>query len=292
MKFPSMLQKIPSHEARPLRIGVWCDYRFTLTPKTGIGVFVYNLVAGLLSLDEPIEVVMLVRQGDQRVTDCLRESARGRLHVIPEPSWLIPLSIWMDQVAFNWTRFQDRLTLFREVLRNRLKDVIANWIKRTLQGNILLAVILLVGLPFIIAFVWTAYAFFQFGASTGLVLRLPFKILCDEIRKLRKRSESSPYGSVEIANAANCDVWLIPYLALTQPLPKPSVLVIHDLVTSHYPEGLDPTLVRNANRLAPARAAEATLCACMSSFIRDNDLLGTLGLARFPTRTERARDHR
>ena len=275
MKYPSMLQRIPSHGARPLRIGIWCDYGFTLTPKTGIGVFVYNLVAGLLSLDEPIEVVMLVRQGDQRVTDCLRESARGRLHVIPEPSWLIPLSIWMDQVAFNWTRFQDRLTLFREALRNRLKDVIANWIKRTLQGNILLAVILLVGLPFIIAFVWTAYAFFQFGASTGLVLRLPFKILCDEIRKLRKRSESSPYGSVEIANAANCDVWLIPYLALTQPLPKPSVLVIHDLVTSHYPEGLDPILVRNANRLAPARASEATLCACMSSFIRDSDLLGT-----------------
>src|SRR5207247_3536577 len=31
---------------------------------------------------------------------------------------------------------------------------------------------------------------------------------------------------------------------------------------------------------APARAAEAAICACMSSFIRDNDLLGTLGLAR------------
>ena len=37
---------------RPIRIGIWCDYGVTLTPTEGIGVFVYNLVAGLLELDE------------------------------------------------------------------------------------------------------------------------------------------------------------------------------------------------------------------------------------------------
>ncbi len=47
MKYPSMLQRIPSHGARPLRIGVWCDYGFTLTRVWGIGVFVYSLVEGL-----------------------------------------------------------------------------------------------------------------------------------------------------------------------------------------------------------------------------------------------------
>src|SRR4029077_19787566 len=82
----------------------------------------------------------------------------------------------------------------------------------------------------------------------------------------------------EIAQAANCDVWIIPFLDVTEKLPKPSVLFIHDLVTSHYPEGLDRKWTRKRNQIAPARAAEATICACMSSFIRDTDLLGILGL--------------
>src|SRR5437899_12213328 len=83
MKYPSMLQRIPSHGARPLRIGIWCDYGFTLTAKTGIGVFVHNLVAGLLSLDEPIEVIMLVAPGDQGTMSSLQRQAAGRLKIAP-----------------------------------------------------------------------------------------------------------------------------------------------------------------------------------------------------------------
>jgi glycosyltransferase involved in cell wall biosynthesis len=85
-------------------------------------------------------------------------------------------------------------------------------------------------------------------------------------------------SNLEMAQQANCDVWVIPYLKLDHPLPFPSVLFVHDLVTSHFPDMFEREFVNSINRLAPARAAEAVLCACMSAFIRDTDLFGILGL--------------
>src|SRR5438105_7509303 len=91
----------PAGAPPPFRIGIWCDVGFTLSLRIGgIGVFVYNLVEGLFALDEPIEITMLVRPGDQHMMDCLRGSARGRLRVVPEPpSRPSPLLVSMDSVA-------------------------------------------------------------------------------------------------------------------------------------------------------------------------------------------------
>src|SRR5260370_29522202 len=175
MKLPDDSGMLPGG-SRPLRIGIWCDYGFTLTRLGGIGVFVYNLVEGLFALEEPIEVVMLVRQGDQHVTDCLQKSARGRLQVIPEPpSRLVPLAAWMDQIALRGIRFQDGLTLAREALRNWFKDFVLSLVKRATgprsQTGVWrragVAALMLVGLPVAFAFVWTTYAIFQFAASAG-----------------------------------------------------------------------------------------------------------------------------
>src|SRR5437762_14193240 len=108
MKYPSMLQRIPSHGARPLRIGIWCDYGFTLTPKDGIGVFVYNLVAGLLSLDEAIEVVMLVRPGDQALVVPFQTIGPwGRLRVVPPTT---AKSRWLRRVD-GARRIGERITI-------------------------------------------------------------------------------------------------------------------------------------------------------------------------------------
>jgi glycosyltransferase involved in cell wall biosynthesis len=82
----------------------------------------------------------------------------------------------------------------------------------------------------------------------------------------------------QLAQEANCDVWVIPWVAFADPLPYPSVLLVHDLVTSHFPELFPAEFVSFINRVAPARAEEAVLCACMSTFIRDQDLLGVLAL--------------
>jgi hypothetical protein len=78
--------------ARPIRIGIWCDYGVTLTPTEGIGVFVYNLVAGLLELDDEVEVVLLVRPGDQKMAASLAPHASGRLRIVPEIWPIIPRS--------------------------------------------------------------------------------------------------------------------------------------------------------------------------------------------------------
>ena len=78
-----------------------------------------------------------------------------------------------------------------------------------------------------------------------------------------------PYG---------CDVWLVPFIGLKARLAVPSVVVIHDLVWDHFPDCMDTPSRLTMESLVPRRAAEATLCACMSSFIRDTDLLGVLGL--------------
>src|SRR5262249_5247231 len=64
------------------------------------------------------------------------------------------------------------------------------------------------------------------------------------------------------------------------PLTFPSVLVIHDLVHLHHPDTFpDRTFAERLGRVIPERAAEATLVACMSEVIRDNDLVGVLGLS-------------
>src|SRR5262245_48479662 len=109
----------PAEGPPAFRIGIWCDVGFTLSLRIGdIGVFVYNLVEGLFALDEPIEVTMLVRPGDQHMMDCLKGPARGRLRVVPElPSPPPPLLVWMDHVACQWGSFQDRISLLRDSLR-------------------------------------------------------------------------------------------------------------------------------------------------------------------------------
>src|SRR5438132_4844060 len=66
-----------------LRIGIWCDDGCTLAPTAGIGDFVCDLVAALLSLKESIEVVMLVHPGDQAAVKSLRNHAAGRLQIVP-----------------------------------------------------------------------------------------------------------------------------------------------------------------------------------------------------------------
>jgi hypothetical protein len=64
----------------PFRIGIWCDYGFTYVPNEGIGVVIYNLVQGFLALEECVEVVLLVKAGDQeRVASFTGQHERLRI---------------------------------------------------------------------------------------------------------------------------------------------------------------------------------------------------------------------
>jgi hypothetical protein len=68
----------------PFRLGIWCDYNRTLTPYGSVGVIVHNLVEGIFQLDEPVEIVLLIRAGEEQVVSRLKALGGDRLHLLPE----------------------------------------------------------------------------------------------------------------------------------------------------------------------------------------------------------------
>lgn len=76
------------------------------------------------------------------------------------------------------------------------------------------------------------------------------------------------------------DLWLLPYVGLDHPFSQPTVVVLHDLVTVHFPESTRPSKLTSLKYLVSQVTDRATIVACMSEFILQNDLLGTLGLDR------------
>jgi hypothetical protein len=92
----------------------------------------------------------------------------------------------------------------------------------------------------------------------------------------------------ELARGAGCAVWVYPFpLVLQEIRSHPSVLFIHDLVWSRFPEDFGRAAAETFAFVLRHRVAEATLFACMSEFIRTNDLIGRLDLPPDRIRTIR-----
>lgn len=83
------------------------------------------------------------------------------------------------------------------------------------------------------------------------------------------------------------DLWLLPYVGLDQNFSKPTVVIVHDLVTYHFPDGIADHKLAAFKRLVDQVTHRASLVACMSDFILHQDLLGTLGLPEEKTRMVR-----
>lgn len=83
------------------------------------------------------------------------------------------------------------------------------------------------------------------------------------------------------------DLWLLPYVGLEQEFTKPTVVIVHDLVTYHFTEGIATKELADFKRLVDRVTQRAKIVACMSDFILHNDLLGTLGLPPAKTRMVR-----
>jgi glycosyltransferase involved in cell wall biosynthesis len=267
-----------------LHIGFLCDYGTTLQPKSGIGVFVFNLINGLLACHPSLRITLLVAPRDEEGLLSLVGRWEPRVRVVPSTG-----------SAFVWTQRIRRIRAAGSRVRHlagRTVEQTARWLhfcaqaiadsvtgvwrsrrqaplRSLIQGTILTVALLplaalallagvALGLQRVIS-ISQVSAWIQFGAGAAK-------------RWLRTMLEGSvkPYG---------CDVWLVPFIGLRARLTVPSVLVIHDLVWKHFPESLDAASRLTMDSLVPRRAAEATLCACMSRFIRDTDLLGVLGLA-------------
>jgi glycosyltransferase involved in cell wall biosynthesis len=270
------------------------EARGTILPNEGIGVFIYNLLGGLLELPQPPDVVLMIDPKEHhRVTPSLK-LPRPNLRVLPPPEpWLPSLNDPSD-VLKRLTRFSDRIHARVGHIRQRLDNVRRRvrgagrrglrWLLHAGRRRQLLFLPLVIALlPLLCIAVWVGYALARFAQTTLLVLTAPTSWGDRLMHRLAKHPRFAPRDNLDtelarLADEAACDIWIVPSMHCNAPRHLPSILFIHDLVTSHFPEIFDRAFVDRVNRIAPRRAAEATLVACMSAFIRDTDLLGILKL--------------
>lgn len=88
-----------------MRIGIWCDYGFTLGPSEGIGVFVDNLARGLVKADPGCQVVLKAHQGQSSILDSTVAGGLGRISVTTGPF----MSRYRRRVLRNCKKIRRRL---------------------------------------------------------------------------------------------------------------------------------------------------------------------------------------
>lgn len=201
-----------------MRIGIWCDYGFTLEPSEGIGVFVHNLVRGLIAADSRCHVTLKACPGNLAPLEPAVREGGGRVDVVAEEPHR-----GLGKVVFK-------------LLRGLRKGL---------------------GVP----------------AEDRPLLHGCDQALAAAQHWLEADREAQRQRLIEA-----CDVWLLPYVSLDQEFGRPTVVAIHDLVTYHFPDMVTPSRLRILKQRVSRVAAAARLVACMSNFIRDHDLLGTLHL--------------
>jgi glycosyltransferase involved in cell wall biosynthesis len=290
-----------------LRIGIWSMIDtnagpVSILPGDGVGVFVHNLVGGLMELEEPVEVALIVHPRDQEPLTAYHGRHGSRVRVLSRPRQEIPRRRRLAEFLAAWVHRSDRLRARQQALRTWFADLqilagqtashaarpLLNWLQR--RSKPALAALALT-LPLALLLFWAGYATVVIGAAVLSVLTLPLRWLDRGLRWLQARPRfqipepippdadpTIPELAGVIAEAA-CDVWLLPSLLCNHDIHLPSVQIIHDLVTYHFPDFFDPAFVNKIGILAPLRARQALLVACMSAFIRDHDLLGLLELS-------------
>jgi len=299
--FKAMERNGQTQSPAPFRVGIWCDYESAIRPDEGIGVLVYNLIQGFLRLEEPLEVVLLVRPDDQKQAVSFT-GKHARLRILSKldrkPAWWTALNrflkrwkTWSDRVHRRKNMYQERIRWFRDYARNTLGNAWKRWGCRPGSQKTLGLVLAGVGLPIFFVLLWVGYAIFKYASVTIQILTLPIRILDQGFRWLGQLFSSKEPNSSEVAQMHGCDAWIVPNVLLNHSLPFPSVVLIHDFASNHFPEQFDrwyPGYRERARQLTPLRAKQAALCVCMSNFIRDKDLLGVLKLAPSKVRVVRS----
>src|SRR5437773_90174 len=86
----------------PFHIGILCDYGFTLLPKSGIGVFVYNLIDGLLTLTPRPKITVLVNPTDQDELAEWAERWGQDVRILPSLEEGRKASVRLGQMLKRW----------------------------------------------------------------------------------------------------------------------------------------------------------------------------------------------
>jgi glycosyltransferase involved in cell wall biosynthesis len=288
---------------RRIKIGLWCDYGFTLKPMEGIGVFVANLVRGIAQLDDPPELCILVHPGDEDVYDPYTEGLGSRLTVISigksrltrvrarlRAGWH-GLQLVLGHARFFWQRAYgvmgrlmgaspDAALLRRLFPPGDERPIEVSF--RLFPELIKIALVLLVSLGFAFTLSIVLFA----GGVIRSLLKVPETLLYRLYLVIRWVLDY--YGSHHrdlVARRAGCDVWVLPYLGMSVPrVGCPYLVIVHDLVYRHYPESFTKEHYDLLERMVQAITRSAAICACASDFILKTDLLGVLGLPKGRTR--------
>jgi glycosyltransferase involved in cell wall biosynthesis len=256
----------------------------------GIGVFVHNVTRGLLDLPDGIEVVLVVGPGDATLPAVAEFQKVGgrRFRVL---SFTSP-NERLRAIARNWLRWaaerRHRRTRGRGEQsalpgRSRLSALVRRAVRTVPRNRVTLAYARKLRslaewtlLPLLMA---AGVARLMVRTAVKQTIRVATSPLKTAILQLKAWAERpSTADPADVIRAADVDAWLVPYVLIGYPLDEPSVLVIHDLVTHHFPDGFAKATLEAVAKLAPENASRATLCACMSEFIHESDLKGVLKL--------------
>jgi len=285
----------PPDQPRP-HIGILADYGFTLVPHAGIGVFVYNLIDGLLTLNPRPKITFLAHPGDDKDLKEWAKRWQDRVRILPSveennspKAHLARLlihgyekSLKIESVpSIRWDRFA------RRVKQQGIARILKGW-KAVRSPS--------APWTFAFAFSLTKLVFWlvvvALGSWLGEILSsfvliflipslaFPFRWAYRIYEKLV--GTFTPLETRMVA--AGCDVWLVPFAGTGTPIVAPHVLVIFDLVHRHVPEIYSAPVRDYVERLFAARAREATLIYCGSNFVKDHDLAPS-----FPSVADRIR---
>jgi len=289
-----------------LRIGIWCMVDtnagpISILPNEGLGVFVHNLVDGLMALDEPVEVALVVHPRDQDRVAAHHGQHVGRVRVLSRLRPAMPprkrtsafLKAWVSQSerVGRWFRScRAWVAGLKELARQTISHSLRSLLMRASQGGPLALGICALILPWLFLLAWSLCAA---GGVLQALLKAGSLPLAWLDRVLRRAQASPRFQDpppvpadadptvAELAAViaeARCAMWVLPSLLCNHDIHQPSIQFIHDLVTYHFQDYFDPVFVNKIRILAPLRAQQALLVACMSGFIRDHDLLGELQL--------------
>ena len=213
-----------------MRIGIWCDYGFTLEPSEGIGVFVDCLARGLVRADSACEVVLAAHPGQSSVLESTVAAGAGRISVARR---LQPSRV-RRRALRTLSKLGARIPPPQKPLQPKTGTLLAN----------------------------RAHSSFT---AKGL----------DQLATVLAR----PYSADTQRLIDTCDLWLLPYVGLDQHFSKPAVVVVHDLVCYHFADVMKPSRLKRFQQQVDQQTASASVVACMSDFIKSNDLCGVLKLA-------------
>lgn len=274
-----------------VKVGIWCDYHITLEECEGIGVFAHSLARGLATLESGPKVIMAIKAGDELVMRNTLRIGGGRIEVRA----VRPLPWWKRL----WRRASERTRrVFAKIERHASKRL------QGAEGMQVAAGLASLGGSGSLS---QCSESSERGKIAGLCVlsldvgRVVWRRVHRYVLRELKKAMQCALGRVDRVCRSfeaheveerqkiidECHVWLIPYVGLPQVISGPTVVVVHDLVCYHFPNMLDPAALKVFKDLAETVSERSTIVACMSRFIRDNDLYGVLRLPENKVRVVR-----